>query len=98
MIRLVVAKREPLRAELDAFIETIRTGSAPLVGAADSLRALAVAQRLVEAGSNGRTLHLAEREVGQNTPALSTAPALLTTKITRWNLFTNLNPAYIHVS
>ena len=40
---------EPLRAELDAFVEAVTTGSRPLVTAEDGLHAVEVAQRIVRA-------------------------------------------------
>ncbi|MGA3067507.1 MAG: Gfo/Idh/MocA family oxidoreductase [Tepidisphaeraceae bacterium] len=40
---------EPLRAELDAFVEAVTTGSRPLVSAEDGLHAVEVAQRIVRA-------------------------------------------------
>jgi UDP-N-acetylglucosamine 3-dehydrogenase len=58
MIRLKVNKREPLRAELDAFVRAIQTGSRPLVHAEDSLLALSLAQKLVDSGSAGQTIWL----------------------------------------
>jgi predicted dehydrogenase len=40
---------EPLRAELDSFVEAVKTGSRPLVNAEDGLHAVEVAQRIVAA-------------------------------------------------
>jgi predicted dehydrogenase len=40
---------EPLRAELDSFVEAIKTGAKPLVTAEDGLHAVEVAQRIVTA-------------------------------------------------
>jgi predicted dehydrogenase len=38
---------EPLRAELDAFVESVQTGSPPVVSAEDGLHAVEVAERIV---------------------------------------------------
>jgi predicted dehydrogenase len=54
MIRFKVNKREPLREELDAFVSSVRRGTAPPVRGEDGLLALAVAQRLVESGMSGQ--------------------------------------------
>jgi predicted dehydrogenase len=42
-LAIVVDKREPLRAELEAFVDVVRTRKAPLVGAVDGLAALELA-------------------------------------------------------
>jgi len=39
---------EPLRAQLDAFVDTVRNGSRPVVSAEDGLHAVEVAQRIVK--------------------------------------------------
>jgi UDP-N-acetylglucosamine 3-dehydrogenase len=58
MIRYKVNKREPLREELEAFARAVRTrGPAPVSGA-DALLALAVAQKLIESGTNGTPMQL----------------------------------------
>ena len=40
---------EPLRAQLDAFIHSVRTGERPVVSAEDGLAAVSLAQRIVNA-------------------------------------------------
>jgi predicted dehydrogenase len=40
---------DPLRAEIDAFVDCVRNGTPPLVGPADGLAALAIADRIVSA-------------------------------------------------
>jgi UDP-N-acetylglucosamine 3-dehydrogenase len=60
MIRHVVAKREPLRAELEAFLAAVR-GEAPVaVTGVDGLRALELAQAVVTSGLEHRTILAAE--------------------------------------
>jgi predicted dehydrogenase len=60
MIRFKINKKEPLREELDAFVNAVRThGPAPVRGE-DGLLALAVAQRLVESGASGEPALLDE--------------------------------------
>ncbi len=51
MVKVLINKKEPLRAELEAFVEAVRTGSEPPVSGHDGLVALRLAQKLVEAGS-----------------------------------------------
>lgn len=56
MVRLKVEKREPLRMELEAFARAVMEGSSPPIGAADALAALEVAEALVQAAQEGRTI------------------------------------------
>ena len=56
MIRFKVNKKEPLRAELDAFAAAVRSGGPPPVRPEDALLALMVAQKLIESGAYGETL------------------------------------------
>jgi predicted dehydrogenase len=58
MIRFKVNKKEPLRQELDAFVNAVRAGGPPPVRGEDGLLALAVAQKLVESGATGEALLL----------------------------------------
>jgi len=51
MIRFKVNKKEPLRAELEAFANAVRTGQPAPVSGKDGLLALSVAQALTEAGA-----------------------------------------------
>lgn len=60
MIRFKINKKEPLRAELDAFVHAVQTRSAPVVSAEDGLLALAVAQKLVASGAAGHALQLGD--------------------------------------
>lgn len=56
MIRHVVAKKEPLRAELESFVAAVR-GEAPVsVTGEDGLRALAIAQAIVTSGVESRVI------------------------------------------
>jgi predicted dehydrogenase len=75
MIRFKINKREPLRAELDAFVTAVRTNGRPPVQAEDSLLALAIAHKLVESGATGETLPLDERHGFAWPPAALCAPA-----------------------
>lgn len=59
MVRYPVAKKEPLRAELEAFVAGVR-GEAPVpVKGEDGLKALEVAQALVASGLEHRVISLA---------------------------------------
>jgi predicted dehydrogenase len=53
MVRLRVEKEEPLRAELRAFVEAIAGDAPPPVSGEDGLRAVILAQKLVESGRTG---------------------------------------------
>ncbi len=58
MIRHVVAKKEPLRAEQEAFLAAVR-GEAPVtVTGLDGLKALALAQAVVTSGLEHRPIVL----------------------------------------
>jgi predicted dehydrogenase len=48
-MNLDVRKKEPLRAELEAFLECVRTREAPLVSGEDGLEAVALAERVAAA-------------------------------------------------
>ena len=50
MVRLRVEKQEPLRVEIDDFVDSVVNGGEPQVCGDDALAALALAQRMVEAG------------------------------------------------
>lgn len=50
MIRHVVAKREPLRAELEVFLSVVRGEAPPPVSGQDGLRALELAQAVIRSG------------------------------------------------
>ena len=58
MIRHVVAKREPLRTELESFLATVRGANMPVVSAEDGLRALIQAQAIVRSGLENRPISL----------------------------------------
>jgi predicted dehydrogenase len=83
MIRFKVNKKEPLRQELDAFVNAVRTGGGPPVRGEDGLLALAVAQCLVESGATGETTVLDEPHGFAWPPAALRAatPALLLAEV-----------------
>jgi predicted dehydrogenase len=58
MIREKVEKREPLRAELDDFVQAVREHHHPLVTGEDSLKALRIAAALIEAGQAHRMIEV----------------------------------------
>jgi len=60
VIDLPVASTEPLAAEIDAFIEVVRTGSRPVVDAEDGLWAVATAGALLSAANEHREIELGE--------------------------------------
>jgi predicted dehydrogenase len=56
MIRFKVNKKEPLREELEAFVDAVRHHREAPVRGEDGLLALSIAQKLVDAGTTGETL------------------------------------------
>jgi UDP-N-acetylglucosamine 3-dehydrogenase len=56
MIKLRIGKKEPLYAELEAFVRSVEEGVEPPVTGEDGVRALALAQALVESGRQHRTV------------------------------------------
>jgi UDP-N-acetylglucosamine 3-dehydrogenase len=54
MIKLRIRKREPLYIELQSFVEAIVQDGEPPVGGEDGIRALALAQAMVESGREHR--------------------------------------------
>jgi len=48
---LPLGEAEPLRAQLDALVDCVRRGRQPLVGGLEGLRALALAERILQDGS-----------------------------------------------
>lgn len=59
MIRYVVEKREPLRAEQEAFIQAIQKDTPVPVSGQDGLKALELAQAIVQSGLEHRVISLA---------------------------------------
>jgi UDP-N-acetylglucosamine 3-dehydrogenase len=55
-VTLPVASAEPLRLQLDAFFDAVRTGRSPDVSGADGLTALRVAKLLLTAADEGHSL------------------------------------------
>ena len=49
---------EAYRRELDHFITAVSSGAAPLVGAKEGIRALALADAAAESASSGRAIKL----------------------------------------
>jgi UDP-N-acetylglucosamine 3-dehydrogenase len=58
MIKLRIGKKEPLQAELEAFVRSAEQGGEPPVTGEDGLRALSLAQAMVESGREHRTVEL----------------------------------------
>lgn len=56
MIRYPIAKKEPLRAELEAFVAAVRDGLPAPVSGADGLQALTLAHLLVQSGLEHRAI------------------------------------------
>lgn len=58
MVRYVVQKKEPLRAELEAFLAAVRGEGALPVSGLDGLKALALAQAVVTSGEEHRVIEI----------------------------------------
>lgn len=56
MVRLRVEKMEPLRAEIESFLEWVVSGKEPPVSGAEALQAVDLAQRLIEAAQRNAPL------------------------------------------
>lgn len=56
MIRYVIPKKEPLRAELEAFVEAVQGKADVAVTGTDGLRALTLAQAMVNSGRENRVI------------------------------------------
>ena len=57
---IAITNVEPLRAELDEFVRVLRTGDRPYVDAEDGLWAVAIANALLTAASQGRPIELSD--------------------------------------
>ncbi len=62
---ITVKQREPLRVELAAFLRTARGLEPPLVGAADAIAAMRVAEALVESARRGDAVQVPVGEAGR---------------------------------
>jgi UDP-N-acetylglucosamine 3-dehydrogenase len=51
--RVAIHRKEPLKAELESFAAAVRQGHEPMVGGPEGLRALQLAEALIEAGRSG---------------------------------------------
>ena len=58
MVRLTIDTKEPLRAELESFVEAIVHDREPLVTGSDGLAALVLAQWIVESGETNRAVRI----------------------------------------
>jgi len=56
MVKLAIARKEPLRAELEAFVHSVQSGQEPAVRGEDGLRVLRLALQFIESGKEHRIL------------------------------------------
>jgi predicted dehydrogenase len=56
MVKLSIARKEPLRAELESFVHAVQTGAEPPVQGEDGLRVLRLALQLVGSGEQHTVL------------------------------------------
>ncbi len=59
VVKLAIVRREPLAAELEAFISSVREGRSPPVSGRAGLRALALAELLLASAADGRVVDVA---------------------------------------
>jgi len=57
-IKYEVKRREPLRVELESFVNCILYGGRPAVSGEEALRAVFLAQKMVQSGQTGKVIHL----------------------------------------
>ncbi len=62
MVKLAIARKEPLRAEIEAFVQTAQGQPAQAVSGEDGMRVLALALQLVKAGEQHNVLTGAAHE------------------------------------
>lgn len=55
-IRHNIKRKEPLRAELESFVEAVENDTAPQIGGEEALRAVYLAQRLLESGRKHKVI------------------------------------------
>ncbi|HUT16299.1 MAG TPA: Gfo/Idh/MocA family oxidoreductase [Anaerolineae bacterium] len=55
-IRHKIKRKEPLRAELESFVEAVEHDTAPQIGGEEALRAVYLAQRLLESGRKHKVI------------------------------------------
>jgi predicted dehydrogenase len=68
VVKLRLAKVEPLRAELADFVQSARTGTPPKVTGTDGLFAVAIAQILLESARAERALNFKDEVVRRGWP------------------------------
>jgi len=61
MVKYVIAKREPLQSEIEAFMRAVAGEPAGIVNGADGTEALRLALAMVESGDEGRVVTVARR-------------------------------------
>lgn len=57
-IKYEIKRKEPLKAELESFVEAIRQDKPPAISGEEGLRAVFLAQKLVESGLRHEVVHL----------------------------------------
>lgn len=57
-IKYEIKRKEPLKAELESFVEAILQDKPPAIGGEEGLRAVFLAQMLVESGKRHQVIHL----------------------------------------
>jgi UDP-N-acetylglucosamine 3-dehydrogenase len=68
VVKLRVAKAEPLRAELMDFVQAARAGTPPRVTGTDGLFAVAIAQMLLESAGTHRSLDVRDEVIRRGWP------------------------------
>jgi len=57
-IKYEVKRREPLRVELESFVNCVLYGGRPAVTGEEALRAVFLAEKMIESGQTGQVIHL----------------------------------------
>lgn len=58
MIKFFVNKKEPLKAEIEHFVDCVKNGKEPLVTGGDGLKALEIALKLIESANQSKVISL----------------------------------------
>jgi len=61
-IKYEVKRREPLRVELESFVDCILHGGRPAVTGKEALRAVYLAEKMIESGQTGKVIHLLDEK------------------------------------
>jgi UDP-N-acetylglucosamine 3-dehydrogenase len=58
MTKFFINKKEPLKAELEHFVDCVKNGKEPLISGEDGLKALEIALKLIESANDNKVINL----------------------------------------